>query len=108
MTSASQTQNNATLQQVGLFALFNHPSGFFARAGANWYSQSNRGYQPALPGDDFWQFNLFGGYRFFHRHAQVMVGVLNIADQGYQLNPLNLYTDLPQHRTLMANFQFNF
>ena len=108
VTSASQSQNDATLQQVGLFALFNHPSGFFARAEANWYGQSNSGYQPALPGDDFWQFNLFGGYRFFHRHAQVMAGLLNITGQNYQLNPLNLYTDLPRHRTLAASFQFNF
>jgi hypothetical protein len=108
VTSASQTQNDATLQQIGLFALFNHPSGFFARAEGNWYAQSNSGYQPALPGDDFWQFNVFAGYRFFHRHAQVMVGLLNIADQNYQLNPLNLYTDLPRQRTFTASFQFNF
>jgi hypothetical protein len=108
VTSASRTQNNATLQQLGLLALFNHPSGFFARAEGAWYGQSNSGYQPALPGANFWQFNLFGGYRFFHRHAQVQVGVLNLTGQNYELNPLNLYTDLPRSRTLTTSLQFNF
>ena len=61
-----------------------------------------------LPGDDFWQVNLFGGYRFWHRHAQMQVGVLNLTDQDYHLNPLNLYTELPRQRTFAVNFQFNF
>lgn len=108
VTSASSTQNNATLQQVSLLALFNHRSGLFARAEGAWYGQSSSGYQPALAGADFWQLNLFGGYRFFHRHAQVEVGVVNLTDQDYQLNPLNLYTDLPRSRMFVASFQFNF
>ena len=52
--------------------------------------------------------NLFGGYRFFRRHAQVQVGVLNLADQDYQLNPLNLHAELPHARTFVASLQFNF
>ena len=108
VTTANQTENDATLQQLGLLALFNHPCGLFARGEGAWYAQSNSGYQTAVPGADFWQFNLFGGYRFFHRHAQVMVGVLNITDHDYQLNPLNLYTELPRHRTFTTSFQFNF
>jgi outer membrane receptor for ferric coprogen and ferric-rhodotorulic acid len=74
----------------------------------NWYSQSNDGYTPAEAGDDFWQVNLFGGYRFWHRHAQIQLGVLNLNDQDYRLNPLNLYTELPRQRTFAVNFQFNF
>ena len=108
VSSAGFTRNTATLDQLTLFALFNHPSGFFARAEANWYSQRNDGYTPALPGDDFWQVNLFGGYRFWHRHAQVQLGLLNLNGQDYHLNPLNLYTELPRQRTFAINFQFIF
>jgi outer membrane receptor protein involved in Fe transport len=98
----------ATLQQVHLFALFNHPSGFFARAGAIWTSQDNDGYTPARPGDDFWQFNLEAGYRFAQRRAELRVGLLNLTDQDYQLNPLNLTSELPRERTLAVSVRFNF
>jgi len=104
----SHANNDAILDQLTLFALFNHPSGLFARAEGNWYSQSNDGYTPAEPGDDFWQVNLFGGYRFCHRRAQIQLGVLNLTDQDYRLNPLNLYTELPRQRTFTVNFQFTF
>src|SRR6185503_5054385 len=45
----------ATLHQLYLFSVFNHPSGFFAGGNAIWTSQSNKGYTPDRPGDDFWQ-----------------------------------------------------
>jgi outer membrane receptor protein involved in Fe transport len=99
---------NSTLNQLNLFARFNHPCGLFARVEGNWYLQSNDGYDPAEPGDNFWQVNLFGGYRFWHRHAQIQLGVLNVTDQDYRLEPLNLYTELPRQRTLAVNFQFTF
>src|SRR5207247_1229667 len=41
-----------------------YPSGLFFRFESIWNQQSNRGYTPELPSDDFWQFNLFAGYRF--------------------------------------------
>ena len=106
--SGNHGKNDSTLDQLTLFALFNHPCGFFARAEGSWYLQSNDGYDSAEPGDDFWQVNLFGGYRFWHRHAQIRLGVLNLADQDYRLNPLNLYTELPRQRTFTVNFQFTF
>ncbi len=108
VTSASRVRNDATLHELALFGLFNHRSGFFARTEALWNSQSNHGYQPALPGDDFWQFNLFAGYRFFQRRAQLQIGLLNLADRDYRLNPLNVYAELPRQRTLTAGFQFSF
>ena len=91
-----------------MFGLLNHSSGFFARAEGVWYSQHNEGYQPSLAGDDFWQINLFAGWRFFQRRVQAQVGLLNVTDRDYRLNPLNLYPDLPRRRTLMAGLQFNF
>jgi hypothetical protein len=108
VSSAAATRNDAVLNQLTLFAVFNHPSGFFARAEALWTSQSNRGYQPDLPGDDFWQFNLFAGYRFWHRRAQLQIGLLDLTDQDYQLNPLNFYRGLPRGRTLMTSLSFTF
>ncbi|HAV62246.1 MAG TPA: hypothetical protein DCY13_07750, partial [Verrucomicrobiales bacterium] len=51
-----QQDVEAILHQLHLGATYNHPSGFFGRAGAVWTAQSNTGYSPDLPGDDFWQF----------------------------------------------------
>jgi Flp pilus assembly protein TadD len=98
----------ATLNQVNLYAICNLPCGFFSEADARWFGQNNRGYSPAEPGDDFWQFDAFVGYRFWHRAAQVTVGVLNLGDQNYSLNPLNAYNEMARTRTFVARFQFNF
>jgi Flp pilus assembly protein TadD len=98
----------ATLNQVNLYAIYNLPCGFFSEANANWYGQSNSGYVQPEPGDSFWQFDAFVGYRFWKRAAQVSVGVLNLANQNYLLNPLNAYSEMPRERTLAVRFQFNF
>jgi len=108
VTPAADVTNDALMHQLGFYGLFNHPSGFFGRAESMWVSQSNKGYTPDLPGDDFWQLNLFAGYRFFRRHAQVQVGVLNLTDQDYQLNPLNLHAEFAHKRTFTASLQFSF
>jgi Flp pilus assembly protein TadD len=98
----------SVLQQLDLFAIYNHPTGLFAECESLWYAQSNRGYSPDLPGGEFWQFNAFLGYRFPRRRAEVLLGLLNITDQNYRINPLNLYNELPRNRTLALKFQFNF
>ncbi|MDB6057513.1 MAG: TonB-dependent receptor [Verrucomicrobiales bacterium] len=99
---------HATLHQLRAYALLNHHSGFFSSAEAIWSAQSNGNYGVALQGDDFWQFNVFAGYRFPRRLAEVRVGLLNITDRDYKLNPLNLYSELPRERTLMASLRLNF
>jgi outer membrane receptor protein involved in Fe transport len=73
-----------------------------------WTGQSNYHYDPDIPGDDFWQFNLFAGYRFPRRRAELTFGLLNLTDQDYRLNPLNLYLELPRQRTLLVSLRFNF
>ena len=93
-------RTQGVLNQLDLTAIYNHPCGFFAEGEALWFDQSNEGYTPGEPGDDFWQFNLFAGYRFPHRKAELTVGLLNIAGQDYQLNPLNIYNEMPRSRTL--------
>jgi Flp pilus assembly protein TadD len=101
-------QLEGNLQHSDLTAFYNHPSGFFAEAEALWYAQSNNGYNPGEPGDTFWQFNTFVGYRSPRRKIQATVGLLNIASQDYNLNPLNLYNELPRRRTIAVRLQMNF
>jgi hypothetical protein len=102
-------KTKGTLTTVDLTAAYNHPSGFFAEGEALWNSQYNSGYTaPGEPGDEFWQFNAFMGYRSPRRTLQASVGLLNIGNQGYNLNPLNLYNELPYKRTLAFIFQINF
>src|SRR5262249_19275476 len=102
------THNSALLHALDFYALFNHPSGFFAEARAYWRGQTNYHYEPGLPGDDFWQFNLYGGYRFARRRAEFTLGLLNLTGQDYHLNPLNLYQELPRQRTLLVSLKLNF
>ena len=106
--AGAQTDVTALMHQLNVFAQFAHRSGFFAIAEAIWNRQTNDGYSPALPTEDFWQFNLFAGYRFPRRRAQIQLGLLNLADRDYHLNPLNLMSDLPQRRALVMNFRFAF
>ena len=108
VNAAAQADSLGYLQQLNLLVHFNHPSGFFGRAGAVWSAQSNQGFVAGLAGDEFWQFNALMGYRFLQRRAEASVGVLNIADQDYQLHPLNLYYELPRERTFVASLKFNF
>jgi len=98
----------ATLNQLNLFGIFNHPCGVFAEGEAVWYAQSNDGYKGTEPGDNFWQVNAFVGYRFPRRRAELTLGILNIGDQNYKLNPLNLYSELPRSRTLLVRLNVNF
>jgi Tfp pilus assembly protein PilF len=98
----------STLHQVQVFGIYNHVSGCFGRVEALWFAQNNHGYQPARPGDSFWQLNAFIGYRFPNRRAEIRFGLLNATDQDYRLNPLNLTPELPRARTLTASLRLNF
>ena len=101
--------NTAVLNQVALQLNFSHPCGVFGQWDSSWYNQDNFGYstQP-MPGADFWQHNVMLGYRFAHRHAEVRVGVLNLLNTDYRLNPLNLYAELPRSRMFVASLRLNF
>ena len=107
-TIAPDVDNEALLHQVQLYGSYTHRCGFFSELLAIYSAQDNRDYTPALTGDNFWQLNAFAGYRFWQRHAEVRVGVLNITDRDYKLNPLTLYSELPRERTFYASFRFYF
>lgn len=98
----------ATLQQARLFAVFNHPSGFFMRAESLWYHQDNSGYSPPLPGDDFFQENILAGYRFRRQYGEISFGVLNLSNTGYHLNPLNNYSEIPTERAFLVRLALSF
>jgi tetratricopeptide (TPR) repeat protein len=98
----------ATLHQIYIQAAWNSPTGVFVSFDAIYSDQSSEGYSPERPGDQFWQFNLFSGYRFLRRRAEVSVGVLNLADQDYHLDPLNLTPELPRERTLAIRLRLSF
>jgi hypothetical protein len=111
MFGAAQTDERADLHQLNLQVFYNHPSGFFARADEQWYLQRNSGYAPGSPelnGADFQQLNLFAGYRLRRQRGEVALGLLNVTDQDYRLNPLTPYLDLPHKRAVFARLKFNF
>ncbi len=98
----------AQLHQVSGYLAFNHASGFFARAEAHWYHQHNSGYPIPLKDSDFFQENLFAGWRLFHRRAEITLGLLNLAGRDYRLNPLTAYSELARKRTFEARLKFEF
>ena len=107
--------HESVLQQALLYAIYNHPSGWFVQGQAVWTAQHNRGYPDEdsidiipVEDTDFWQLNVLAGYRFWQRRAEVAVGLLNITDQDYRLAPLNLTTELPRERTFVARLSFKF
>ncbi|MEO6785446.1 MAG: TonB-dependent receptor, partial [Chthoniobacteraceae bacterium] len=126
----SSTRDAANFHEISLYALYNHPSGFFARAEANWYQQSNDSFvtdgtlstvddsgnvtpilqttNQALASSDFWQFNVLAGYRFHRNQCEVSCGVLNIGGRDYRLNPVNPYAELPRERTFVVRCKLVF
>jgi tetratricopeptide (TPR) repeat protein len=98
---------DSTLNEVSLFANYYLPCGFFSQFQANWWKQDNIA-SMAEPGDSFWQFNLYAGYRFPRRHMEVMVGVLNLGNTDYHIDPVTYFLEQAHNRTFMASFKFNF
>ena len=104
----SPQDQSACLHQIGAYLLFNHPSGLFGQFDAHGCLQQNNGYTPAEPGDNFVQLDVQGGWRFFHRRAELLVGILNLTGQNYRLNPLNVHSELPRSRVFQAQLRFEF
>jgi tetratricopeptide (TPR) repeat protein len=115
-TDANNTARS-DLHHFAGYLLFNHPSGFFSRAEANWYAQDNtvQTYNPdfsrtklSLPSDSFSQFNFFIGWRFPRQRGDITLGILNLAGDDYHLNPLNSYQELPHDRVFTAQLRLRF
>lgn len=98
----------ATLHALGGFALLNLPGGIFTELVVQWRQQDNGGYDPNLPGEDVTQLSFYAGYRFARRRCEARVGVVNITDEDYRLNPLSFYAELPRERMLYAALKLEF
>jgi len=61
-----------------------------------------------LPGDQFWQFNFWLGYRFRRNVGDISVGLLNATGIDYRLDPLNAYAELPRERVVAARVRLRF
>lgn len=101
-------EERALLHEVSLAASYNHPSGFFGRWESRWTRQSNREDMAHLPGDDFWQHDLWLGWRLARRQVEISAGILNLTDQDYQLAPINYRPDTFRRRTVAFSLQFYF
>jgi len=99
---------SGVLHELDLNALWNHRSGISVGFQAAFHSQHSSGYLTPLADSIFWQYNATLGYRFLQRRATVQLSLLNLTDQDYRLNPLNLHPDLPRSRTLTVQAGFVF
>ena len=104
----AKTHEEANLHQLTLFLQQEYPSGLYGLFQSRWNLQDNAGCSLARPGEDFWQFDLFIGWRFWRNHVDATLGLLNLTDQNYRLNPLTPHNDLPRRRELIARLRFNF
>jgi Flp pilus assembly protein TadD len=103
-----QQRRQATLQELSLTANFHHRCGAFAQWESAWSRQGNAGDPTVAASADFWQHNFVAGYRFPRRAAEIRLGLLNIFDADYRLNPLNIHAELPRGRTLTVSLRLNF
>lgn len=96
------------LHTVILSALYRHQSGLFGRTEGIFYSQERDRDDASVPGDNFWQLNAYLGYRFLRGRAEASIGLLNLLDNEYRLDPINPYTDQPRSRTFYARLLLSF
>ncbi len=101
------SENEALLHDVRLSANFNHESGFFATLETVWLRQENGG-DITWPDEDVWQFNAVAGYRFARRRAEISVGILNLTDQDYRLNPVSFLPRFERERTFISRLAWRF
>ena len=109
-TSGSR-MDEGLLQTLSLDVLANLPNGLFAGGRATWRRQTDltdTTLGGRLPDEDFWQFDLYAGYRSPRRHFELTLALLNLAGQDYRLHPINAYQDPPRERTLAVTAKFNF
>lgn len=96
------------LHTLSLSGLYRHHTGLFARAEGVLFAQDRERDGSSAPGDDFWEVNLIAGYRFPRQRAEIAVGILNILDTDYRLDPINQHADQPRSRTFYVRLLINF
>ena len=96
------------LHTLSLSGLYRHQSGFFTRGEGVLFAQERKRDRNSLSGDTFWQVNFIAGYRFPKQKAELAIGVLNILNTDYRLDPINQHADQPRSRTFYARVLLNF
>jgi outer membrane receptor protein involved in Fe transport len=100
--------DTARLHTWQITGRWTHPGGTFAEWRSEWYHQERWDHDGHGPSEEFWQHDLFVGYRLPQRHAEIRLGILNLADADYRLNPLSRHRGLPRERTFTADLRLNF
>jgi tetratricopeptide (TPR) repeat protein len=106
--TAFNGHENSTLNELTLFGNYYLPCGFFSQIQGNWWVQHNAANATGEGGADFWQFNISAGYRFPRRHIEVAAGVVNLFNQGYNVDPVTYFLEQAHSRTFVASLKFNF
>lgn len=102
------SRERSILHRADFGARWNGPQGFFASWESVWSQQSNLEDASTRNGGDFWQHNVWVGWRFARRRAEVAFGVLNLTDEDYRLYPLNYYPETYRERTFALSGRFAF
>jgi len=98
----------SVLNQLTLGARYQRPEGFFGSWESTWSHQSNSGDAAWMEGDSFWRHDVWVGWRFLRRKAEVAVGMLNLTDEDYRLYPLNYFGETYRERTVAVTGRFAF
>jgi len=103
----AEQQLRSSLHDIGVSGIVNHPSGVFARGELRWFIQNDSGSLLNVGDEDFAHINCFFGYRAPEQRWELTVGVLNLNDRNYRINPLNPFIELPRERSLFVRFNIN-
>ncbi|MGE4180988.1 MAG: FecR domain-containing protein [Limisphaerales bacterium] len=106
--AGASRDERSVLGQLTLGARYQLPVGFFGSWESTWTDQSNHGDAAWMAGDSFWRHDVWVGWRFLQRRAEVSVGVLNLTDEDYRLYPLNYYGETYRERTVAVTGRFAF
>jgi len=106
--TAAAVEARGDLGELWLRLVFNHSSGFFARAESTWYWQKTSATGAPDADDSVNQVNLFAGWRFWRQRGEISVGLLNVGNEDHRLSPLTPYNELPHERVLLGRVKLNF
>lgn len=96
------------LNQVSAAARYQHPVGFFGTWESVWTHQSNHRDAAWMEGDAFWRHDVWLGWRFLRRKAELAVGVLNLTGEDYRIHPLSEFSPGYRDRTVAVTGRFAF
>lgn len=98
--------NDSELYRSIVNARYQSRYGWFVHTEYQHWYQRNEGYEPELTNDAFPIINLELGYRLRKEHGVIAIGVYNLANQRYELSPLNYFNAPPQGRAFVFSARF--